>query len=366
MNILYQPGTDISAIAWKTLQHAQIQSQFDQTHNTNIKNQENNKKCDTININKVTHSGKKNVKKPKINKILKLLNRDLYFEEKKKRKLNKILYNDKQNKIASYPDCKYFNNEVKNILLYRYIYCIYEEVVEDLNKDPNNNVNDLINKYISKYLIRDDENFDIPINMAESILGPNYEMNKIFKNDINNTFSCMAHFIDFRKSKLFVEYMLSDGLKRFGLTINHLIYPGIPMWLLDVSSIINKHPDLYLIYSTDTRTVDKFLGHVTSIVNLSNLLYIKLEQPAKSNASLILLHLMGIFTADTYNPINRQGIKFPCSVLQKTTFENVKNQLSKLANENRLYDTLTNFISSTIIGVPRATGTNCFNLVIKN
>ena len=188
---------------------------------------------------------------------------------------------------------------------------------------------------------------------------------KIFQNDIFNIFSYIAHFIDCRKSKLYVRYMLSDGVERIGINLGHPIFPAIPLWIFDVIRLIFNDNQLYLIYSTDTRNVAKWFGHLTSLVNLSNLLYMKIEQSNSDiNATLILLHLGGIFTKNLTDPINRQGMKYPCSVLQKTTFENVKNQLLKISKEKKLYDNLSSFISSTLMCVPRCTGTNSFNLTL--
>ena len=111
----------------------------------------------------------------------------------------------------------------------------------------------------------------------------------------------------------------------------------------------------------------RWFGHLTSLINLSNLLYLRVEKGNPDiNATLILLHLCGIFTKNMSDPINRQGMKFPCNVLQRTTFENVKNQLLKTAKKKIFYDNLTSFISSTIMCVPRGTGTNSFNILMTS
>ena len=340
---LYEAGTDISAIAWKSLQQPQIQSQLDKPHNFNNNNNNNNKKP-----NESKYLRKRDTTKSRDSSLLKLINVDSYLAEKKKRKASKNTKRQQQVDL----DYRYYNSELKNSLLYKYVYLIYEMMRDE--KELNFN----------KYILREDEDLEIPVNMAEFILGPDYKNKRLFKIDVCEIFSSMAHFIDFRKSKIFVEYMLSDGVKRFGLTVNHLIFPAIPMWLFDACSLVSKDPSLYLIYSTDIRSVNAFLGHITSIVNLSNLLFLKIEQQnTKINATLILIHLTGIFTPDKYNPINRQGIRFPCSTLQRITFENVKNNMIKAAKEKRVYDNLFSFISSTIVGIPRVTGTNSFNLI---
>ena len=337
---LYEAGTDISAIAWKSLQQPQIQSQLDKPHNCNNNNNNNNKESKYVRKNDKASRSMGSLS------LLKLINMDSYLsEKKKKRKASKNTYAKRQVDL----DYRYYNSEMKNSLLYKYVYLIYK-MMRDEKVD------------VKKYILHEDER-EIPVNMAEFILGPDYNNKRLFKNDVNEIFSSMAHFIDFRKSKVFVEYMLSDGIKRFGLTVNHLIFPAIPMWLFDACSLVSKDPSLYLLYSTDIRSVNIFLGHISSIVNLSNLLFSKIEQNKNINATLILIHLVGIFTPDKYNPINRQGIKFPCNTLQRITFENVKNNMIKVAKEKRVYDNLSSFISSTIFGIPRVTGTNAFNLI---
>ena len=83
------------------------------------------------------------------------------------------------------------------------------------------------------------------------------------------------------------------------------------------------------------------------------------------NYTAVLIHLAGILTETQLNPINRQGIKFPSSIIQKTTFENVKKQLLIAAQNDENYDNLCNFISPTITCIPHKTGTNSFNIIQK-
>ena len=189
---------------------------------------------------------------------------------------------------------------------------------------------------------------------------------RLFQDDVHNIFSFVAHFIDNRKIKLFVRYMLSDGLERYGIVLGHPVFPGLPMWIFDACRLVAENPKLYLLYSTDTRNVSKWFGHLVSLTNMSNLLYLKIERDnPEINTTLIFLHLVGIFTHNMNDPINRQGMKYQGNILQRTTFENVKNQLSKMAKSRADFDTLNNFISSTTMCVPRPTGTNSFGIVIN-
>ena len=342
-------GTDISAIFWKKCQNVQLQKQLDQSHNiTNHSNVTNKKRYRRNNERKDYTNDKIDMK------ILKKLNIDLYFKMKRKRKKSCRSFTKTNKKFS----------QIKVYMIFKYLLKIYKQCVRDIKvkkrtkKDCNtremkgNDTQSIIKQNIFEYLIRKNK--------------MTYSRNdKIFQNDIFNIFSYIAHFIDCRKSKLYVRYMLSDGVERIGIILGHPIFPAIPLWIFDVIRLISNNNQLYLIYSTDTRNVAKWFGHLTSLVNLSNLLHMKIEQGNSDiNATLILLHLGGIFTKNLTDPINRQGMKYPCSVLQKTTFENVKNQLLKISKEKKLYDNLSSFISSTIMCVPRCTGTNSFNLLM--
>ena len=331
-------GTDISAIFWKKCQNVQLQKQLDQSHNiTNRTNNVNQKNYRPINERKECINDKINMKQ------LKKLNIDLYFKMKKKRKRSYCSFQKTNNKKFS---------QLKIYIIFKYFLKIYKRCVRDIKLNNNNAKRNVVRNNMFRYLIRKNK-----ITYSKT--------DKIFQNDIFNIFSYIAHFIDCRKSKLYVRYMLSDGVERIGINLGHPIFPAIPLWIFDVIRLIFNDNQLYLIYSTDTRNVAKWFGHLTSLVNLSNLLYMKIEQSNSDiNATLILLHLGGIFTKNLTDPINRQGMKYPCSVLQKTTFENVKNQLLKISKEKKLYDNLSSFISSTLMCVPRCTGTNSFNLTL--
>ena len=84
-----------------------------------------------------------------------------------------------------------------------------------------------------------------------------------------------------------------------------------------------------------------------------------IEINQNTNYTALLLHIAGILSTNTLNPINRQGMLFSKNVLQKCTFENVKRLLSKAQDS----DNLSSFISSTLLCVPQKSGTNAFDLL---
>ena len=346
-------GTDISAIFWKKCQNVQLQKQLDQSHNIA------NRGLDKI---KTYNKESSKDKKKYINelKILKRVNIDSYFKAKRKKfKKKKRGFGNSRHK-RSYRKF----SQVKFFIIFHYFLKIYHRCARELKKsktsNKNNKDNDNVNANTASIIHK---------NIFKYLINNNYmsydKKDKIFQNDMYNIFSYIAHFIDCRKCKIYVRYMLSDGIERVGIILGHPIFPSIPLWIFDVLRLLFENNQLYLIYSTDTRNVAKWFGHLTSLVNLSNLLYLMIERGNSDlNASLILLHLGGIFTKNLTDPINRQGMKYPCNVLQKTTFENVKNQLLKVSKEKKLVDNLSSFISATIMCIPRGTGTNSFNLTL--
>ena len=240
------------------------------------------------------------------------------------------------------------DDDVKKINLNPYfkkIDCIYNDFC--------NNNNFSLDELIFKYMLGKENT--MPSN--------EFKGNLHFKKDTEFLFTSLNHFIDCRKSKNWVEYVLSDNIKRYGTTAHHPIFPSVPGWLIDVLCALKENSKLYLIYATDIRGVDKWLGHFCSVINISNLLFLKTEKINNMNATLILLHVAGLLTPDTLSPINRQGMKYPRSILQKATFENVRAQLLALANKKKMCDNLCNFVGATIACVPHRTGTNSFNLI---
>ena len=176
---------------------------------------------------------------------------------------------------------------------------------------------------------------------------------------LTNGFSNLTSFIDLRKSKQWVLYLLSDNVPRIGTIYPHFIFNKIPGWLFDAARIASVN-NLSLIYSTDMRGVCEWMGQLCHLINLHYMFHINLERQNKLNYTVILIHLAGLLTKQKINPINRQGMSFQSSILQSTTFENVRKQLSNASG----CDNLSNSISATLMCIPRRTGTNSFNVVI--
>ena len=182
--------------------------------------------------------------------------------------------------------------------------------------------------------------------------------NNLYKEDmffLNNFHTNITNFIDVRKNKIWVLYSLSDNVKRYGTIQPHLTFNKMPGWLVDALQIAYTH-NLYLIYSTDIRGVNEWLGQLCSLINLNNLLILN---GVENNYTAILIHIAGVLSINTLNPINRQGMLFSDNILQKCTFENTKKLLSKAKD----CDNLSSFISSTLMGLPQNSGTNYFDLI---
>ena len=296
------PGTDVTALIWKSLQSKQIQVHLDQSHNLYDNQNSNNTPLITTPVAVGDRNDLDESVKPIIKKQLQLKQTD-----------NKNVY------------------APKIIKLYDYI------------KNPNNQAT--IRPFIQKVLIH-------------TPLTPNDQDYRNEFTRITTDFCNINNYIDVRKSKKWILYLLSDNIPRIGTCQPHFIYNKIPGWLIDAMQITSEK-NLFLIYSTDMRGVNEWLGQLCSLINLHHLLAINLESNNDVNCTAILIHLAGLLTNRKLNPINRQGMSFPNSILQKTTFENVKKQLSTASGS----DNLTNFISTTLTVIPHKTGTNSFNLL---
>ena len=188
---------------------------------------------------------------------------------------------------------------------------------------------------------------------------PEYEQ-EILSKEVATNLSNLGNFIDLRKCKNTVYYVLSDFVIRKGTIHPHVIYNNVPGWLYDaVNKSMETEPRLHLIYSTDMRGVNEWLGQLCSLINLHNLFAADLEANQKLNCSAILIHLAGLLSNHPLNSINRQGMSFPDSILQKSTFENVNKCLADIHGR----DNLSSFVSSTLACVPHKTGTNSFDLI---
>ena len=376
-------GTDITALLWKIFQSTQIQKQLDLSHNLyklpqfnfnnnnnnntvkNLNNNTNNNNTNPCNLkdNNISTSKKSKIIAPKTNN-------NITIARKKEKNLNKnprsvklliknldklINRSDEKNSVKKKKNNRQLIKNVyseKLLKLYDAIALVDSPLLE-LDKI---NYDEYIYKQINEHLVNS------PLT-PQNILGDDYAQDIIFKNDTENSFSNIANFINIRKSKIWVLYLLSDGIPRYGTIHPHPVYNLLPGWLFDALQIIGNL-NMHLIYSTDLRGVNTWMGELANLINIHNLLSIDIEKNG-FNCTLILMHIVGLFSSESTNPISRQGIKFPDSILQKTTFENVKNLLSAAIEQKQNYDNLCSFISSTIACIPHKSGSNSFNLLMK-
>lgn len=312
------PGTDLTAIIWKTLQSTQIQTQLDQSHNLYDIERLQPENIKTFNY----YNQDDNFKIANIDQDLTKIKKALRIKRKCIKKRNKVSLEN------------LYLPKIKN--LYNNIYNLLDR--EIINKDLE--IKDLI--------IRD---------LLESpTLNENNQKSVIDSAWLAN----LGNYMDIRKNKEWVSYVLSDFIVRQGVIHPHPIYNKLPGWLFDAIQISNKEKQ-FLIYSTDMRGVNEWLGQLCSLINLHNLFSVNLEAQQGLNCTAILIHLAGILSTRPLNSINRQGMSYPDSILQRTTFENVKKFLS---NANGL-DNLCSFVSSTIACLPHKTGTNAFDLLMS-
>lgn len=307
------PGTDLTAIIWKTLQSTQIQTQLDQSHNL-------------YDIEKLKKEKDNDCKLKYFwdNHDYRIANIDEElekFENATKRKRTKRTTNINIENLYL-PKIRKIYNKIYDVILYNKKDNIKDIIIEELLESPNLNT----------------EN-------EKSIVDSAWLAN-------------LGNYMDIRKNKEWVSYILSDFIPRQGAIHPHPIYNKLPGWLLDAMQIA-KEKNLYLIYSTDIRGVNEWLGQLCSLINIHNLLSVNLEAKQGLNCTAILIHLAGILSTKPLNSINRQGMSFSNSILQKSTFENVKKFLSNVNGS----DNLCSFVSATIACVPHKTGTNSFDII---
>ena len=345
---MLEPGTDVTALIWKTLQSSQIQKQLDQSHNMyhhTIINDDKN--INENGINPPHNENQNNTYFTNINKNILRDNKKHLSKEKFKflsRHTNKIIKNidviDSANKSIINSDNNNNNHKNKSIYLHKLKRLIYN--IKTNTKLKKTLISEFIKNPITPF------NYSTKIKQIDIDDLTNL---KNFNTNINNL-------IDLRKNKKWVLYLLSDKIPRYGTIQNHIIFNKVPGWLIDAIQIANKKK-LFLIYSTDIRGVNEWLGQFISMINLHHLLSLN-EVNKDTNYTALFLHLAGILSINRLNPINRQGMFFSKNVLQKCTFENVKRLLSKAHDS----DNLSSFISSTLMCVPQKSGTNAFDLII--
>lgn len=315
------PGTDLTAVIWKTLQSTQIQTQLDQSHNL-YDIQKSQTEDDTANKSNY-YFDTCGFKIANIdNELLKIKNATI--------RKNKTMKKGKKRNFTPH----------ENLYLPK-IRKIYNSIYNSISsKNKNDNINDII---IQELLESPNLNIDNQTSMVDSAWLAN-----------------LGNYMDIRKNKTWVTYILSDFIPRQGVIYPHPIYNKLPGWLFDAINI-SKEKKLFLLYSTDIRGVNEWMGQLSSLINIHNLLSVNLEAEQGMNCTAILIHLAGILSTRSLNSINRQGMSFPNSILQKSTFENVKKFLSNVNGS----DNLCSFISSTIACVPHKTGTNSFDLILS-
>ena len=304
-----EPGTDLTAILWKSLQSTQIQTQLDQSHNLyEIVKENSDSQSDH-------HDDSGGAMRPSSD------NENLDKQLRKLRKSKKLLVRPKNAQVNVYA------NRVRHT--FEAVYSLLKEGAKE----------EVIKETISQELM------DKPL-YPDTGAAPTMSV------------ANLSNFIDIRKSKDWVFYYLSDHVPRKGSIHPHFIYTKVPGWLYDASRIANEK-GLFLIYSTDMRGVSEWMGQLCSLINMHNLLSINLESQQGINCTAILIHLAGLLSTRPINSINRQGMHFPNSILQKCTFENVKNCLAKIEGT----DDLSSFVSATIACLPHRTGTNSFDVM---
>ena len=310
-------GTDLTAILWKTLQSTQIQRQLDQSHNLYDKPVE--KLSPTKNT---AHHYYLNNHRFRITNI----DNDLRKIHKKKKNINSKK-----------------NNNVSDNLYLPTIRRLYNMIYECIISQKGSK--DEIKQMIIKELLQDNKS------SVEREYHQSYS-------DLMN----LGNYMDIRKSKSAVFYIMSDFQIRRGFIYQHPIYSKIQGWLYDAVQL-SITENLYLVYSTDIRGVNEWMNQLCSLINIHNLISTKLEEGGL-NYTAILVHLAGIFSTRPLDSINRQGMSFPNNIIQKSTFENVRKLLSA-ANLTGT-DNLSSFVSSTIACIPHKTGTNSFDVIISS
>lgn len=332
--IKIEPGTDITALTWKGLQSVQIQKQLDKSHN--LYNFDNN---DNKNNNENNHDKNKKslTKSQSISSSFINLPKNIFFYLLPYK--NQIILNiDDDNDYKNNHD----NNKNSNDNTYfNQLYSVLS-TCSSLNEN-NQKIQELVidsfinNPTIPQYINTKAEN-DILLN-------------------VQNYYSNITNFIDLRKNKKWVQYCLSDNVIRYGAVEPHIIFNKMPAWLVDALQIAFRLK-LYLLYSTDIRGVNQWLGQTCSLINLHNLLNLN-SKHNDINYTALLIHTAGLLSTNTLNSINRQGMSFPENALQKSTFENVKRKLSNVKN----VDNLSSFISLSLMCLPQKSGTNFFDLI---
>lgn len=375
VNII-EAGTDVTALIWKTLQSSQIQRQLDQSHNiyynddaSAIEDEKMKFSCSGSKIEKIDNYNDNSNKKNIMNDNRKILTDEMFnylsqYSDVIIRNIDDDS-NSLNNTTTSTITGTTTNNNNKNVYFDR-LHKLYLDNYSDYDcNDGSKKCKDKIKIAVRQQIFQlflqtplTPFNYSFSSSPSEPITGgataKDYYEELI---NIKNFHTNINNFIDLRKNKKWVLYVLSDNVERYGTMQPHIIFNKMPGWLFDALQIAYKK-NLFLKYSTDLRGVNEWLGQFCSLINLHNLLALNEINPT-INYTALLLHLAGILSTSRLNPINRQGMLFSNNVLQKCTFENVKKLLTKARDK----DDLSSFISSTLLCIPQKTGTNAFDLI---
>ena len=333
-----EPGTDITALTWKSLQSVQIQKQLDKSHNLYNFDNSNNDNNNNSNKNK---SRKRKTQNQSISSSFINLPKNIFLSLLPFK--NQVILNIDDDDDDNNYDDNFNKNNYRNNIYFNQLCTIYL-FLSTANDENKKKIEELIvdsfinHPTIPQYVNTKEEN-DILLN-------------------VQNYYSNITNFIDLRKNKKYVQYCLSDKVIRYGAMEPHIIFNKMPAWLVDALQL-SFNLKLYLLYSTDIRGVNQWLGQTCSLINLHNLLNLN-SKHNDINYTALLIHTAGLLSTNTLNSINRQGMSFSENALQKSTFENVKRKLSSVKN----VDNLSSFISLSLMCLPQKSGTNFFDLYI--
>lgn len=216
-------------------------------------------------------------------------------------------------------------------------YYVYEPLISFLQQDRREYNYNILDMYVP-----------VPPNLYENV-------------DLHVFDECITHLLDLRKSKVWVKYMMSDNVVRCGTIQKHPVYTSLPGWLVDVLRL-RRYKRLTLVWCTDLRGVDQYLGSLCSVINLHHLLR-RLERQNGDNYTAILLQ-MTVLSTHSLNPVNRRGFKYPACGMTACTFEDVRRSLLKTQKNEARYDALEAPFTRIICAIPHKVGTNFFDVVV--
>ena len=306
---LYEPGTDITAFLWKMIQHTSIQNQLDSTH-------------DMYKLTTSTATTTTTTTTTTTATITTMRGTPL-----------KITYSINQTSSNSVYS-GLIDVNLKNISDISLLECLVQNILLECPLTPD--------------------------------IFCSYNCDPVFQRDIaiyeNKSSVGINNLIDLRMPRVWIEYLMTDGVKRYGTCHNHPIFNNCPGWLIDAIHLQITNPNLSLVYSTDIRGVNTHLGQLCSLINLHHIF--RRFENVTTNYSALLLQLTVLSNA-SINSINRRGNKFPANIISSSSFEDVKRQIMATERSNLLRDDMSSFVSRLTTSLPPPVGTNFFNLILK-